>query len=692
VRINHRPNKVCFLDFETQSFCDLKNSTTHQFAKHKTTKALTCVVKRDGVVHKFGPYLDAAAKERLAALTEGGVIVAHNAPFDACIWEFSEQLPEREWFDTLPCARAAGLPGKLDEISKILNLGGKNKHGKALIDLLCALKPGRPIPPVGPAHQLLLDYNTKDVDDLEAIYHRVKDFGEPDVIRVDRVINDRGIPVDRNYLQTLQQLFDENAKDSRERFADKIGDVSPTSSKQMTAWVRAQGFNVPACNKVVLKDLFADPSKYYGGDTDGPESELASAFEAVRDAMELRREIVRVSGSKVETAMAILEDDGRIRDQHVYFGAHTGRWSGRALQVHNMPATSGFNSDEVFELFSNPTYKRILEIAETASVKRRIEDPTQPRVAVSDVLASLLRPMVRSPIGLLYGDYAAVELRGLAWLAGGGRLLTVLSDPRASIYLDMGDVVFKRRISKSDLPRYSFVKQLVLGCNYGMSGSKFEHVCRLRNVSTATLAEAGLSAKDSVKLFRETYPELPAVWKAYGDAVKECVQTGNETFAGRCFFTMVKGDLHAVLPSGRPLVYRNARIEMLVPGYMKLYGMAEQRIPTVVYDKPNAKFGRTGFLYGSKVAENVTQAMCRDLLADALVNLESEGLNPVLHVHDEGCCEKGPEYLDRLMEVMSTPPSWASDFPLLVEGCAAPIWTKQTKKFTERKALCGKLL
>lgn len=684
MRLNHRPSKVAFADFETQSSCDLREHTTHQYASDKSTRALTLCIKVDGTMHRFGPYLDAVAKASIAALTEGRTIVAHNAPFDAAVWELSEGLPAREWFDTLPCCRAAGYPGKLDEVSKILGLGGKDKNGKLLIDLLCIIKRGF-IPPVGPAHKLLLDYNEKDVDDLEGIYNAVKDFGEPDVIEADRAVNDRGIPVDGAYLQKLKAMFDANTRDSRDNFTEKVGEVNPSSPKQMMEWLRKQGFNVPACNKVVWKSMLENPDKYFVGDGDQD-----TAFEVVREAMEIRREVVRVSGSKVDTALQILESDGRIREQHVYFGAHTGRWSGRALQVQNLPATSGLNNSESYRLSLDPSYEEAKAIAEAETVRRRATG--EPACATSDVLASLLRPMVRSDTGLLFADYAAIELRGVAWLGDCSRMLNVLSDPSASIYLDMGEEVFGRRISKSDLPRYMFCKSLVLGCGYGMSGNKFEYICKLRNIKTSTLAEAGISAKDAVKLFRQTYPEIPAVWKAYGDAVLDTVRSREETYAGKCMFSMVGPDMHCMLPSGRPIVYRNARIELLVPGWQALYNMPERPMPTVVYDKPSSKFGKTGFLYGSKVAENVTQAICRDLLAYALVCAEQEGLQPVLHVHDELCCEQPEEKLSKLLEIMSAPPSWAEGFPLLIEGCAAPVWTKQTKGFKELKAMNGKML
>ena len=51
-----------------------------------------------------------------------------------------------------------------------------------------------------------------------------------------------------------------------------------------------------------------------------------------------------------------------------------------------------------------------------------------------------------------------------------------------------------------------------------------------------------------------------------------------------------------------------------------------------MFDSPTIKNVAT---YGGKLTENVVSAICRDLLAAALVQCECKGLEAVLHVHDE---------------------------------------------------------
>src|SRR5437868_6691223 len=223
VKLDWAPSRVAFIDYETQSECELE--TVHKYAAHPSTRALTCCVKYDGVMRRMGPYLSSEDKEFLADLSSSCTFVAHNAPFDAAIHELTLGLPPARWFDTLPCARAAGFPGKLDDIASILTGAGKDPNGKRLVDLLCIVRGGR-VPAVGPAHKLLLDYNERDVELLEAVYHRVKEHGEPDVMTVDRTINDRGVPVDRESLRKLLALYEENADTLGQQFSDASGGVN----------------------------------------------------------------------------------------------------------------------------------------------------------------------------------------------------------------------------------------------------------------------------------------------------------------------------------------------------------------------------------------------------------------------------------------------------------------------------------
>ncbi len=114
----------------------------------------------------------------------------------------------------------------------------------------------------------------------------------------------------------------------------------------------------------------------------------------------------------------------------------------------------------------------------------------------------------------------------------------------------------------------------------------------------------------------------------------------------------------------------------------------------IKFDSPTAKNITT---YGGKLTENLVSAICRDLLAAALVRCEREGLPVVLHVHDEIVVEvplsQADDALRRLLTIMSTPPNWATGFPIEVEGFWAHRYFKAPPAgHQSHKALLGRLL
>lgn len=685
MKFNSEPAKVAFCDFETSSRCDISLGS-RKYSQHPSTEVLTCCVKVDGRMHRMGPGLTNEDKQLLARIGEDHVIVAHNAAFDSAVWENTLGLPSAEWFDTLATCRAAGLPGGLDKACAALGVKGKAEYGRQLIDMCCILK-GNKVRPVSRypngdvnhVYKLMLDYNEQDVNALEKVYERTKAFVERGVVEADAAINERGIPIDRALMEQLRDLFALNERNARSELSMLAEGVNPGSTKQMSAWLQSMGFNISKCNKNVLKTFLAQPEDFYVGEED-----MDAPFDIVKEALMHRREVVRVGGGKVDTALSVLDDDNRIRDVIVYWGAHTGRWASRKLQIHNFPATYfGIDIEELSQEI------RGLDVAEAAKRVQAACDAASEKlkrhIYFSDALSVLIRAAVAAP-ALSKADYAAVELRGVAYLANCKPMLETLADPKKSVYIDMGEHVFNRRLDKErDSELYTFVKALVLGSTYGMSGDKFEKMCKLRDVDTSGLKQAGFSVADTVKMFRKKYPEIPALWAKFGEAALSCAK-GVESECGRCQFVRSGADMHIVLPSGRPIVYRNVRIEMLVPMYCKMYNMPEIPVPTVCFDNPR---GYRGFLYGSKVCENVVQGMCRDFWAHAMVDLEQEKLPTVAHVHDEGMGEH--DQLDRMLEVMSTAPSWAPGFPMLVEGDVGPVWSKHSKR-KSKKAMNGRVL
>jgi DNA polymerase len=174
------------------------------------------------------------------------------------------------------------------------------------------------------------------------------------------------------------------------------------------------------------------------------------------------------------------------------------------------------------------------------------------------------------------------------------------------------------------------------------------------------------------------------VWKAYDAAAREALTDRDIHRAGRCLFMRDGKHLICQLPSGREIVYRDARLEERTPLWALQRGLQFTQ-PTVVYTGSRGE----SVLYGGKITENVVQGLCRDLLAESLMKCEEAGLRPVLHVHDEIVCEvpigQAESALAQLLTIMSTPPLWARAFPVGVEGYWNERYAK--KPFGGRKPL-----
>ena len=80
----------------------------------------------------------------------------------------------------------------------------------------------------------------------------------------------------------------------------------------------------------------------------------------------------------------------------------------------------------------------------------------------------------------------------------------------------------------------------------------------------------------------------------------------------------------------------------------------------------------------SRIVSNCTQAIARDLLAEAMLRVNYAGYDIVLHVHDEMCVEApaGTLPVERLCEIMSVNPSWAEGLPLAAAGYCCPYYQK----------------
>ena len=170
--------------------------------------------------------------------------------------------------------------------------------------------------------------------------------------------------------------------------------------------------------------------------------------------------------------------------------------------------------------------------------------------------------------------------------------------------------------------------------------------------------------KAHVTKWRSQHKAIERFWYALENAIKRSVRTGERTKLGNLAAEFIDGTLFITLPSGRKLAYPEAHL-----------GPGKFANTTQVYFKDNAKgaWREMRGWYGTW-AENVVQAISRDLLVGAMTRLEAAGYPVVLHCHDEAVAEvpDGFGSTDEFLRLMTTLPDWAKGLPV-----TAKAWTRK---------------
>jgi DNA polymerase bacteriophage-type len=126
---------------------------------------------------------------------------------------------------------------------------------------------------------------------------------------------------------------------------------------------------------------------------------------------------------------------------------------------------------------------------------------------------------------------------------------------------------------------------------------------------------------------------------------------------GALSFEMRDGVLSLRLPSGRELKYPNPVIDSAGPGHS---GYQISLVDT------GAGGRRSERMYGGKWAENVTSAVARDLLVEAMKRLHAAGYVLTLHTHDEIGAEMPIESgsANEFKQLLIEAPAWAQGLPI----------------------------
>ncbi len=673
-----------FIDKETRSPVDLKKAGLGRYARHPLTEVLMmcwAFGDEDFALWQQGELLPTRIRQHVES---GGIVVGHHATFELALWNYVmaarhgwPRLRAEQVRCTLAACYAMALPGALENAAHALGLKiAKDAEGRTIMLRMCkprAWDGDKPVYHDTPELRARLGaYCSVDGQVEREIYKRVLPLSDKEqrVWVLDQAINNRGVPFDMESLDAALVVADKE----KERLDAEMTKVTDGT--------------VAVCSNVgMLKEWAAD----FGVMPDSlAKAELSELLDyedlpaPVKEALKLRQSAGRFTSISKLKAIKQREIARRVPFLFQYHAATTGRWAGRGVQPHNF-------TRDLPEPHDVEEILRLIRDGNTEWLNLAYGEP-------SILISKCLRGFIRAAKGNTFigGDFANVEGRGLAYLAGEEWKLDAYRAYDEGRGPDLYCVAYGKSfgvdpstIDKKD-PRRQIgkVQELAFGYQGGVGAARKMAPRDTRDKSDAEL--------DGWKTgWRNAHLKIKGYWydlqTAAIDAVLEPGKIVIVGAAGRRVMFRKRGSfLWCRLPSGRTLCYPYPDVrtgdfgqyltfksvpDALVWGiYAKwLREGKEKGEPNTTYivDEPgNTREWCRISTYGGKLAENITQAVCRDLLADAMLRVEAAGFEVVLHVHDEIVAEGKftEEDRSRFEALMCQVPDWAAGFPVSA-GC-----------------------
>jgi DNA polymerase bacteriophage-type len=654
---------ILHLDFETCAEVDLRKVGADVYSRHPSlivtvvawawdddpVQSANCQWFLPGMLP--GPGL-------LEHLREGGRFKAWNAAFEWAILRNHFKIPLKleQALCTMQAALHSGLPASLDDAGPAI--GARTRKNSAARRLMLQMSKPRAIEPDGTRRywhvddvyklQTLQDYCETDVLAERAIDSMIAPLprAELEVSRLDRAANERGVRLDLRLVKALKHLARAETRLLDMECATLTqGEVtSPgTQTAKLLGWLQGRGVPIEDLSKESVGAMLA---WYAQGKVTGP---------ITQRVLEIRQEVAKSSVKKLDAMERCAGPDDRVRGQLAYYGAfRTGRFAGRLIQPQNFP---------------RPPNPKIIKFDQASFIRymlRGAPDPDFVRAVWAgkplDAVAWSLRGCLIPAPGRVFvvRDLSQIEARMIAWLAGQTDILDVFG---------RGDDVYVFTQNKFRLPSRQAGKTVVLGLGFGMGSKHFVDYAAANGV-TISLTESETIVAD----WRKANAEIVKFWYRLDDVAKGLLndfsgatleRPVNTKIAlavsparnGTCLLTLL-------LPSGRRLYYRDAR----------LMQKADDWRPSIVYQGLDEQKRWTDVrTWGSKLAENATQAAARDVIVEAALRIDRKGLGDLaLSVHDELIFEVDKAAADLnaglIRAEVDRRPSWASDLPVMSEG------------------------
>ena len=659
--------KTLSIDLETKSSADIGKTGVYRYAEDPDFDILLFGVSVNG-----GPVEvydlacgDKTPDEILQALTDNRVIKsAYNASFERVCLSYwlrknyprffksygdpddpaHKYLDPSAWRCSLVWAAYNGLPLGLEKVGAVLGLEQqKMKEGKDLIRYFCC--PCKPTASNGrrtwnlPEHapekwDLFKKYNVRDVEVELQIQERLQNYPVPDFVWeeycLDQQINDRGIMIDRKMVAGALSIDETSHNDLTVRMQQLTGLSNPNSVMQMKDYLSENGLDAESLGKKEVAAM------------------IKSAPDDLAEVLSLRLQLAKSSVRKYEAMQNAVCTDDRCRGMFQFYGANrSGRWSGRLIQLQNLPQNHLPDLEQARELVKQDDYEMLDMLYDS----------------VPSVLSELIRTafIPRPGYKFVVSDFSAIEARVLSYLAGEEWRMEVFRTG-GDIYCASASQMFKVPVEKHGQNAYLRQKGKISELALGYGGS----VGALTAMGALDMGLTEEELQPLVKLWRESNPHIVQYWWNVDNAVKKTIKTHEPTQVGCVSFHARNGMLFIQLPSGRQLAYVKPRIAGNQYGGESI---------TYMGNDASKKWSRIES-YGPKIVENITQAVSRDVLAHSMKSLSQYAI--VGHVHDELIIECPQETsLERVCEIMGQAPSWLPGIDLRADGYCCVFYQKQ---------------
>lgn len=701
------------LDVESKSEADLTKVGAHAYFEHKTTDLYCAAYSFEDAEPKIWWPGEPCPQEIIDHVEAGGVITAWNAAFERLAWRHLlhakygwPEAADEQFRCTMTESLAMNMPAKLDKAGPAFGLDiCKDEKGHRLMMQMCRPRKPRKGENTEPDANGLLwwddadrlerlgEYCKQDVRVEAAIARRVLRLRptEQKLYYLDMKINDRGVYIDKDLCNAASRIVKSStARLDAELFRVTGEYVSACSNTaQLCAWLNKKGVPTESVDKEHVEDLL-----------------ILDIPDDCRRALEIRQEGAKTSTAKIGSMLRRRQADGRMRGNLQLYGAGaTGRWAARGAQLQNLPRPAILGSKKSKPTPLDDQIKNAIDCIYYGSPVLLEMVYGRPLTLVADCV----RSMIVAPKGkiLMSSDFSNIEGRAVAWLAGQEDKLDAFraydDGTGPDLYLVAAAGIYNTTIEGAEPHRQiGKVGELSLGFqggprafakmskNYGVRiGRLFGPIWEMaegvfkdramegwkdRGSKSGMAREAWLAAEVIKLAWRAKNYRIEAYWHDIEQAAITAVKNKGEIVTcGYVKFRQVGSFLFCLLPSGRGLCYPYPKLK----SKMTPWGESRTQLTYKSTNQFTKKWEEKAY-YGGLGVENITQAVARDVMAEAMLRVEDAGYNTVLTVHDEILSENDADYgsLDEYNALMTELPTWATGFPITAAGWCGDRYRK----------------